>query len=49
MKKTPAQARRTMQHYRVTKQIRGVRIGKQWLYTAEELRRFIEAKMESAA
>lgn len=45
MKKTPAQAIRTMQHYRVTDQIKGARIGKQWLYPVSELRRFVETKL----
>ncbi len=45
MKKTPAQARRAMQHLRVSGQIKGARIGKQWLYPIEELRRYVESKL----
>ena len=49
MKKTAAQARRTMQHYRDSKKIKGIRIGKQWLYHIDELRRFVAEKMKEAA
>ena len=44
MKKTPDQARRTMQHLRDTGQLRGARIGKQWLYTRDELRHYVATK-----